>query len=590
MVVRCLNSSVTLPVKTDTTPADILHSAANLITHKIKPDTSLVLESYLQYGLERRLRRYEHVREVMNSWDRDALNALVIIPSDMPENDRDLSLASVPRTPDSPFSFVLQLYHSPRVGKWSKRIITLTESGQMYAAKKPGVGPADKDAVSLCHMSDFDVYSPTEHQMRKVLKPPKKYCYAVKSQQKSSVFSTGENFVHFFCTDDGAAAKHFHEKVHGWRSWYLVNCKTDVQEVVAKEVPIQRDAPGTHVSVKGPGHRARRSVDTTPYAIGSFKPLIDTDVFTKSYDEPISEEPPRQRSQRRPEEAQKRAPQQPRDAQRAVAPRQSQESQRRPPEASAPRRKLSKGNSQRGRTMSLNSRDADINANGLLGNKYEERKEEQRRREEALRRLTSEDGPFTEGPSLLNNMNATHESPPRADATSETRRSSSRYRQDVSRARSTRRASSPTGSVRRPDMPAPLVDIENPAADPPSWRDEISKNKGRGVQAPSGVRLVDLATGRSAHKFDPATGTFTSRGAEPGAGPGMAPGFGAETLVGQVARSQSNASRGGLGRSVSTASRRGPGRYAADAPPLPAEGTLLARYESQKRGMSGTVR
>lgn len=569
-----MNSSITLPVSIDTTPTDILHSAANLITHKIKPDTSLVLESYLQYGLERRLRRYEHVRDVMNSWDRDALNALVIIPSDMPENDQDLSLSSVPRTPDPRFSFVLQLYHGPRVGKWSKRIITLTESGQMYAAKKPGVGPTDKDAVSLCHLSDFDVYSPTEHQMRKVLKPPKKYCYAVKSQQKSSVFSTGENFVHFFCTDDWAAAKHFHEQVHGWRSWYLVNCKTDIQEE-----PAQKDDPERYVSVKGPGHRARRSVDNTPFAIGASKPLIDTDTYTKSYDSP-KEETPQQWSERRLEDAQRRVPQQQhRDAQRTASTRQYPETQRSPPEQDpAPRVRLSKGNGQRGRAMSLHSSDAHIDANGLLGNKYEERKEEQRRREEALRRLTSEDGPFTEGPSLLNNLNTKRESPPRANATPERTRSSSRYRQGVSRTRSTGRASSPTGSVRRPDMPAPLVDIESPAADPPSWREEISKNKGRGVQAPAGVPLVDLATGRTAHRFDPATGTFTSRSRKPSVGSGSAPGFGAETLVGQVARSQSNASR------------KPPGRYASDAPPLPAEGTLLARYETQKRGRSGTVR
>lgn len=582
-----MNSSVTLPVNTDTTPTDILYSAANLITHKIKPETSLVLESYLQYGLERRLRRYERVRDVMNSWDRDGLNALVVIPSDMPENDRDLALSSVPRTPDPPFSFALQLYHCPRVGKWNKRIVTLTGGGQMYVAKKPGVAPGDKDAVSICHMSDFDIYSPTEHQMRKVLKPPKKYCYAVKSQQKSSVFTTGENFVHFFCTDDGAAAKRFHEQVHGWRSWYIVNRKTDVPEAQMKE------SPGRHTSTKSgkgsSGHKVRQSVDNTPYTIGSFKPLMDSDVFTKSYDEPASEEVVSQpRTQRRPDETQRGLPQQAQDLQRKPTTRQSRESQRKAPEQQQPRKRLSKGSStQRGRTMSMRSREADFDTNGLLGSKYEERKEEQRRRDEALRKLTG-DGPFTEGPSLLNGLPAAHEPPPRADAGPE-RRSSSRYRQDVvARQRSTRRAPSPSASVRRPDLPAPLVALEDPQADPLSWRDEIAKTRGHGVRAPAGKPLVDLATGRPAHRFDPATGTFSSRSREASVGSGSAPGFGAETLVGQVARSQSSASRG-LGRSMSMASRRGAPRY-DEAPPLPEEGTLLARYEAQKRGRSGTVR
>lgn len=493
----------------------------------------------------------------MNSWDRDALNALVVLPSDMPENDRDLALAAVPRTADPPFSFSLQLHHGPRVGKWSKRFVTLTREGQMYAAKKAGARPGDKDAVSLCHLSDFDVYSPTEHQMRRVLKPPKRFCYAVKSQQKSSVFSTGENFVHFFCTDDAKAAKRFHEGVHGWRSWYLVNRKTDVQEVQAQR------GVGRRGSTREKGLGARRSVDNTPYAIGSFKPLIDTDVLTKSYDEPASEE--RQR-QRRPEET-RRAPQHAQESQRRAPARQSQDTQRPPTEHGHPRRnRLSKSNSQRGRAPSPHAREPNFDANGLLGAKYDERKEEQRRREEALRALTSEERAFTEGPSLLNNLPA--DPPPR----SAPERQASRYRRDGSRPR---RTSSPASSVRRPDMPAPLVDIEDPDADPLTWREERSRKGGHGVRAPAGVPLVDLATGRAAHRFDPVTGTFSREG--PAA-------FGAETLVGKVARSQSSASR--VARSGSGASRARRG----EAPPLPGDGTLLARYEAQRRGRSGTVR
>ena len=556
-----METSVTLPVSTDTTPTAILHSAANLITHKINPETSLLLESYLQYGLERRLRRYERVRDVMNSWDGDTLNALVVIPTDIPENDRDLSLASVPRTPDAPYDFCLQMHHCPRVGKWNKRYITLAAGGQVFASKKSGAGQGDKDALSLCHLSDFDVYSPTEHQIRKVLKPPKKFCYAVKSQQKSSVFPTGGNFVHFFCTDDAGVAERFQAGVHGWRSWYLVNRKTDVQELQALQGLGTKGTLGRRVSTRD--GKGRGSGDDTPYAIGSFRPLMDMEAFNKPYDEPA-------RRTRASQETQSRA-----------GPPRTQESVQ---------RRLSKGSNgpPRGRAMSMRSRDANIDANGLLGDAYEERKEEQRRRDEALR-SQPEENPFTGGASLINNIPAApYESPPRARDASASGRSSSRYRRDASRQRGARRPSSPG---RRPEgLPAPLLDIEAQAAEPTSWREEVTRNRGLGVRAPAGVPLVDLATGRAtAHRFDPATGTF-SRG-----GPGGAVGGGGEegvfcgdTRVGQVARSQSTASRG-VKRSMSTATTRR-GRLVEEVPPLPASGTLLARREAQQRGRTGTVR
>ncbi|SPO06021.1 uncharacterized protein DNG_08710 [Cephalotrichum gorgonifer] len=611
VVVRCLNSSITLPVNAETTPLEILQSAANLITHKIKPETSLVLESYLQYGLDRRLRRYERIRDVMNSWDRDTLNALVVIPSDMPENDQDLNLASVPRAPESPYSFSIPLYHCPRVGKWQKRVVTLLETGQMYASKKAGAALGGKDTVSLCHLSDFDIYSPTEHQMKKVLKPPKKFCYAVKSQQRSSVFPTGENFVHFFCTDDSAVAKQLHDQVQGWRSWYLVNRKMDLEKAKAgKEAAGQGGAGGSgprrQSSTKGSGRGARVSIDDAPYAIGTFKPLMDMDVFTKSYDDLPPENAPRQRA------ASQRHQQQPREAQEAQ------------------RKRLSKGSLHQRRHSTSNQsvpgptpgggNGGSFDEHGLLGSKYEQRKEEQRLREVALRSQPAAD-PFTEGPSLLNSVAAPAPHASGSNPALERHTSSSRYRDVAGRQRSTRRPASPTSSVRtagttkRPDnLPPPLVDVDAMAAssEPQGWRDEISRNRGgHGVRAPAGVPLVDLATGRSAahatHKFNPASGTFSSRNRAPSLGAGVragtshgpGPDDGEQvwaregTLVGQVARSQSTASRAQLGRSMSTASRRSRGgaRYTEEAaPPLPAGGTLLAQYEAQQRGRSGTMR
>ncbi|KAA8564414.1 hypothetical protein EYC84_011352 [Monilinia fructicola] len=249
VLIRCQQSSINLPVDGDTTPMDLITTAANIMSADINLRTAVLMESYATLGLERKIRRYEHIRDIMNSWDRDTQNALIVESSDYPEED--LESTSVPE--DAPMDVTVQLYHSQKPGKWNKRYITLLSSGQVFVSKKSGMAVNDKDSMTICHLSDFDIYTPTAHQVRKVLKPPRKNCYAIKSQQKTAMFLSTENFVHFFCTDDRVAAN----------AWYSAGA--DLEKLVFGE------QDGVKVSV-----------DEDPYTIGSFKPLIDMDRFDKS--------------------------------------------------------------------------------------------------------------------------------------------------------------------------------------------------------------------------------------------------------------------------------------------------------------------
>lgn len=229
VIVRCFSSTINLPVTADTSSIDILNSTASMTRHHISPTTSIIVECYFVLGLERRVRRYESIRDIMNSWDRDQQNSLLVMPCDGPKSDQDLDLSTVPRTEEPPSGFSLQMHHSSRPGKWNKRWVTLLDNGQIYAAKSANVQPSDKESVVLCHLTDFDIYAPKESELRRSLKPPKQFCYAIKSQQKTVVFPDGENFVHFFSLDDPQQAARFYEKVHGWRSWYLVNRMVDLE-------------------------------------------------------------------------------------------------------------------------------------------------------------------------------------------------------------------------------------------------------------------------------------------------------------------------------------------------------------------------
>lgn len=264
---------------------DALDVATELLPRAINLSGCALIESYTRLGLERRLRRYERIKDIMGSWDTDNDNAFVVMLSEASgaamkaasggetspkqkkglfsksnsDNDvaaitssnsvgrnghaSDLELSSVSRSRSThPPGFIfMSMYHSQKPGRWNKRFITLVEeTGQMVASKKADESKLAflasetsnhsntnnnnlSDFQNLCHLSDYDIYTPTEAQMRKNLRPPKTYCFAVKSQQRTTVFLNTDNYVHFFSTDDVVQARMFYDRIFAWRSWYLVN-------------------------------------------------------------------------------------------------------------------------------------------------------------------------------------------------------------------------------------------------------------------------------------------------------------------------------------------------------------------------------
>ena len=241
VTVKYGRSSMLLPVTPSTTPLDILHLANQQSPEPVCLTTMIVVESYNQLGLERPLRKYEHVRDVMNSWDSDLQNALVITPSPTRGRDDDLEVNCVPKV--RPLDTSLSMYHSQRPGHWDKRWVILRSDGQILLAKDP-----NGETSSICHLSDFDIYIPTARQLSKKIKPPKKLCFTVKSQQKSSIFLSTVNFVHFFSTNDKRLAAAWYRAVQGWRSWYLVNVMGEGQKCLSS-AKIETADPDTRTSV-----------------------------------------------------------------------------------------------------------------------------------------------------------------------------------------------------------------------------------------------------------------------------------------------------------------------------------------------------
>ena len=279
--VKYNQATITLPVTPSTTVKDLLNSASIVMSENVDPKTAVLVEAFSYLGLERPLRRYERIRDVMNSWDTDSQHHLAIM-AESECSAPGLELSDAPR--DSPLETHVQMHHSSGPGKWDKRWLTLREDGQVTVSKYEN----GKESTNICHLSDFDLYTPTAKQKKK-LRTPKKICFAVKSQQKAAMFLEGQNFAHFFCSNQKEVADRWYKALHSWRSWYLVNVLGEGQRKPPEPRMFSIDIERRPTTA--------RSQDTVPYQLGSFKPLLDLgDLNFGSREEPRDDEHGRRRS------------------------------------------------------------------------------------------------------------------------------------------------------------------------------------------------------------------------------------------------------------------------------------------------------
>ena len=277
VLVECGKSKSIFPVTPTTTPVDLIKSAALSMSERIDVRSAVLLESFGSVGIHRPLRRYEYVRSVMNSWDTDRQNSLILVDPGTGSSEAELSLSGVPSGKPGDESWLLSF--SQKVGKWDKRLITLKSDGQITMQKDPR---KPHDILNVCHLSDFDIYTPTQEKVKKKIKPPKKICFAIKSQQKTSMFESTHDFVHFFCTNDKAIADDFYTAVQGWRSWYLVNMMEEGKKPKSPPDGLRGEKEFGSRDVSGKSnHRNGNSLESQ-YQLGSFKPLLDMDDFEKS--------------------------------------------------------------------------------------------------------------------------------------------------------------------------------------------------------------------------------------------------------------------------------------------------------------------
>ncbi|EER27598.1 hypothetical protein D8B26_006313 [Coccidioides posadasii str. Silveira] len=456
VLIVCNDSFINLPITPTTKVQDLLYSAANCLSEQIDPKAAILMETFKQLGIERPLRRYEHVREVLNSWDDDTQNHLEVVTAPSEDVSEGLDVRTAPRKPPKDATF--HIYHSQRQGKWDKRYITIRSDGQILMAKKPG-----GESMNICHMSDFDIYCPQKRDYRRI-KPPKKLCFVIKSQQKASMFLTSDNFAHYFSMSGSDTGCQWYNAVQQWRSWYLVSVMGEGSS---------NGKPETHSNANRASqpNTNRYSMESTPYQLGSFKPLVDLDALANEIAArpvtPSDESPPTSKK-------------------RSSWMATSMNNHSSTPLASAPPspKNTSRASAQkRGRSQTTaTQRDQStvgepFASTGLLGRTYTQRQNAMRERE---KEQAEQNGPFT-AHGLLNNLETSIRPSDRPGQTSGKPPSGENT------------ISSPPGrhrakSIQQPQRP--LVDLTPTYQEPPHHA-----RKGRGVAAQPGTLLVDNATG-----------------------------------------------------------------------------------------------
>ena len=432
---------VNLTVTPSTQVRDLLADAAAHISRDIDADRFILMESFSQVGLERPLRRYEHIRDVMNSWSHDSENPFIIIPPSSVEALAQLDAAHAPT--EQPPPLTVHVYHSQRPRKWDKRFVTLRSDGQVTISKKENA----KEQTNICHLSDFDIYFPSARALNKDVKPPKKLCFAIKSQQKSSMFLSTENFLHFFSTSDKALADKWYRSVQTWRSWYLVN-KLGACHKPDAETPFKRS--GTKRSTRQPRsvHNdvpllERESSTDSPIrgSVDQQRPSSSKDLFTRKKTHRGHAPPPTSYPHALAVET---------DLDGPFTDKEALVSGISPEEIEA----------------------STFSPTGLLGRTYTQRQTAMRERDDREKRANQE--AFT-GSGLMNGSGSPYDSNPN------------------SRTNTMTRVPDPSTFNRTQSLSQkPLVDLTPVYAEPPQ---HSRKGKGHGVKVQPGMQLIDGATG-----------------------------------------------------------------------------------------------
>lgn len=174
----------------------------------------ILMESWNTLGLQRQIRHFELLSDVVNTWDSENTQCQLRIEK-ICWGYTNLPLKDFPK--EEPSSGLTQLlYFNKLEKKWTRRWIKLG-NGSIRMAKKDK--PVDKDFTQAIGLDSFDVYYFSNPLFPHVkLKCPTKYCFALKSQHQQSLFGKDAVYCHYFAADNEAQMSEWYSLIRDFKS------------------------------------------------------------------------------------------------------------------------------------------------------------------------------------------------------------------------------------------------------------------------------------------------------------------------------------------------------------------------------------
>ncbi|KAG0056548.1 hypothetical protein BGZ83_004571 [Gryganskiella cystojenkinii] len=164
-------------------------------------DRWTIFEYSKEFMIERPLRDFEVILDVIKTWEADKDNKMIC--KSFPVRN-ELSASEVVRLvgPVGQASFVRpqgMVYLETKKSKWEKRYLHATDTAVYHAKDSKGSGEK-----MLCLLKNFDVYA--VQVPRK--KAPTKFGFALKSSDKIHLFETPEDdYIHYVCLESGESLR-----------------------------------------------------------------------------------------------------------------------------------------------------------------------------------------------------------------------------------------------------------------------------------------------------------------------------------------------------------------------------------------------
>ncbi|KAK4515060.1 uncharacterized protein ATC70_002670 [Mucor velutinosus] len=141
-----------------------------------------------QHGVERPLREWEIVLDVLSVWEPDASNALLVKKYSY---HYTLTSESILQKKIPPMHGWLSIEY--KKGKWQKRYCFIKDNAIHHAKDNKG-----SSSSILCHLATYDVYT----LLQPIRISPSPFVFAIRAQDRSSIFEKESDYMRFLAVED----------------------------------------------------------------------------------------------------------------------------------------------------------------------------------------------------------------------------------------------------------------------------------------------------------------------------------------------------------------------------------------------------